>query len=138
MNQTAASQPAKQPAKKGRPRRPTMQPARIPPETMQQLDALAQALNAIRAPGSPVIVKGRLAAAIIAKYGADYVAAHAQDAAQRTQEALGAAQDATPASAAPAAPQAPQEPAEAALPLAQPTAPRTYAPHYFAVHGEVR
>ena len=54
------------------------------------------------------------------------------------QAALGAAQDATPASAAPAAPQAPQEPAEAALPLAQPTAPRTYAPHYFAVHGEVR
>lgn len=133
MDQTAS-----QPAKKGRPRRPEMQPARLPPEALQQLDVLAKALNSIRAPGSPVIVKGRLAAEIIARYGADYVAAHAQDAAQRTQEALGAAQDATPASAAPAAPQAPQEPAKAALPLAQSTAPRCVAPHYFALHGEVR
>ena len=134
MNQTAASKPAR----KGRPRRPEMQPARLPPEALQQLATLCTAINAIRAPGSPVVVKGRLAAEIISRYGADYVAAHAQDAARRAQAALGAAQDATPASAAPAAPQTPQEPVEAALPLAQPAAPRSYAPHYFAVHGEVR
>ena len=113
MNQTAS-----QPAKKGRPRRPTMQPARIPPETLQQLDSLCAALNAIRPAGAPVVVKGRLAAEIIARYGADYVAAHAQQAAQRAQEALGAAHDAAPASAAPAAQQAPQ------------SAPQA-APHYF-------
>lgn len=82
------------PAKKGRPRRPMMQPARIPPETLAQLDALCAALNAIRPPGAPVVVKGRLAAEIIARYGSDYVATYAQDAQHRVQVALGAAQGA--------------------------------------------
>lgn len=83
-----------QPAKKGRPRRPEMQPARIPPETLQQLDAFAKAINTVRPAGTLVVSKGRLAAEIIAKYGADYVATYVQDAQHRVQAALGAAQGA--------------------------------------------
>mgnify|MGYP000682810016 CR=1 FL=1 len=53
-------------------------------------------------------------------------------------------QDATPACAAPAQQDTPQSPAEAlaqalpdvpALPVAPAPRPRSYAPHYFAVHG---
>lgn len=120
MDQTAAT--AKQPAKKGRPRRPEMQPARLPPEALQHLDALCAALNAIRPAGAPVVVKGRLAAEIIARYGSDYVATYAQQAQNRAQAALQGAQDAAPASAAPAAPAAPQ------------SAPQA-APHYFRCGG---
>lgn len=131
-------QSANQKAKPGRKPRPAVQLTRIRKETIETVDRLCAALNTLRGPRDAQAMRPQVIAEIVAQYSGAYLADRAQDAARRAQAALGAAQDATPASAAPAAPQAPQEPAQAALPLAQSTAPRCVAPHYFAMHGEVR